>query len=319
MFEISVVIPTYNRASLIGETLEAVFAQTQPADEIIVVDDGSKDDTQSVLASYGSRIRPIRITNSGELVARNTGLRAAQGRLVAFCDSDDFWMPEFLATMSAQWKAEPKLTACYANFRILREDAPSERSKFEDAPGDYWSSLRPTGPEGGVFDRAIAARLLSFQPFFPSCMMVSRAIFLAMGGWDEEVSRLVGCDFATTLRVAMLPPLGVVQRPLVTIRKHANNFSGDTEAMNLGDALVLEHVLRTRPELASLEDAIRNSIAARRRAALDSAFSRRNFAAVCDIYQLLPPNLRQSKHRAKRAIAALPTPLAALVAALVSR
>ena len=129
MTEIGVVIPTYNRAGLIGETLDAVFAQTLPPDEVIVVDDGSTDDTQSVLASYLSRVRPLRITNSGELAARNAGLRAAQSRLVAFCDSDDLWTPDFLATMSAQWHAEPKLIACYADFRTLAETI-ALRSKF---------------------------------------------------------------------------------------------------------------------------------------------------------------------------------------------
>jgi len=317
MVEISVVIPTYNRADLIAETLDAIFAQTLPPSEIIVVDDGSKDNTPSILANYGSRIRSMRIMNSGDLVARNIGLRSARGRLVAFCDSDDLWMPDFLVTMSAQWRAEPKLTACYADFRILKDGALSERSKFEDAPDDYWSSMRATGLEGGVFDRAIVERLLSFQPFFPSCIMVSRPAFMDAGGWDEGVSR--GCDFATALRVAALPPLGVVRRPLVAIRKHASNLSGNTEAMNLDDAQVLEHVLHTRPELAVLRDAIRRSIAERRAAALDSSFSRGDFAAVRRIYRLLPPEFRQATQCAKRTIAALPAPLNVLAAALVSR
>ena len=319
MAEISVVIPTYDRAGLIGETLQAVFAQTLPADEIIVVDDGSKDDTPAVLAHHGSRIRPIRIANSGELVARNTGLRAARGRLVAFCDSDDLWAPDFLATMAAQWRTEPGLVACYADFRTLQAGRLGERSKFDDAPRDFWNGLRFAGPQAGIFDFPIVDRLLSFQPFFPSCMMVCRTAFLDMGGWDEEVSRLVGCDFATTLRIAARPPLGVVRRPLVAIRKHASNFSGDTEAMNLGDARVLAHVLRTRPELAPLGEAIRGSMALRREAALDSAFSRRDFAAVRDIYGLLPADFRRAKQRAKRVIAALPPPLDRVAAALVSR
>jgi glycosyltransferase involved in cell wall biosynthesis len=318
MVKISVVIPTYNRAGLIGETLAAVFAQTLAPDEVIVVDDGSTDDTRSVLAGYGSRVRPLLVANGGELVARNTGLRAAAGDLVAFCDSDDLWMPDFLATMSAQWRAEPKLMACYSDHRILKDGALSARSKFADAPDAYWSGLRPAGSDAGVFDCPIVERLLAFQPLFPSCMMVSRATFLEAGGWDEGVSRVVGCDFATVLRVAARPPLGIVRRPLATIRKHAGNFSGDTERMNLGDARVLEHVLRTRPELAPLQDAIRNSVMLRRRDALDSAFSRSDLAAVREIYRLLPGG-QPAMQRAKRVIAGLPRPLDRFVAALLSR
>ncbi len=305
MAAISVVVPSFNRGHLIGETLDAIVRQTFAAHEIIVVDDGSTDRTDDIIAARGGKIKYIRIDNSGELVARNLGVRAATGELVAFCDSDDLWMPEFLETMAAQWEATPSLFAGYANFLILRDGALSARSKFDDAPADFWTGLRQVRPGSGVFEAPFAARLLSFQPFFPSCMVVARAAFLAAGGWDEAVSRLVGNDFATTLRVALHPPVGVVNRPLVAIRKHCSNYSADTEKMNLGDALVLEHVLRSRPELAPLAAEIKASIAQRRCQALDSAFSRRDFPEVRRIYALLPQTAPTPKHRIKRAIAFL--------------
>jgi glycosyltransferase involved in cell wall biosynthesis len=317
MSGIGVVIPTYNRAGLLGETLDAVLAQHPAPADVIVVDDGSTDDTPDLLAGYGARVRHIPIANSGDMVARNVGLHAAATPLVAFCDSDDVWQPGFLAAMLAHWQAEPDLLACYGDFRIL--GAPPRGTKFDDAPAGFWDGLRATGPQSGVFDTPVAERLLSFQPFFPSAMAVARAAFIALGGWDEGVSRILGCDFATALRVAARPKLGVVRRPLVAIRKHAGNISADSERMELGDALVLEHVLRTRAELAPLADKIRASVARRRRAALDSAFARRDFAAVRDIDRLLPPGALPAKQRLKRAIAALPDPVAATVAALVGR
>jgi glycosyltransferase involved in cell wall biosynthesis len=315
----SIVVPTYNRAALIADTLDALLAQTRVPDEIIVVDDGSTDATQAILETYAPAVSTIRIENSGELVARNTGLRAARGALVAFCDSDDIWTPDCLATLSAQWDDTPELVACYANFRFLRHDTVSDNTKFDGAPEGFWDGLRPVGTGAGVFDMPIVGRLLTFQPFFPSCMVVSRAKFLAAGGWDEGTSRLVGCDFATTLRVAALPPIGVVRRPLVHIRKHAQNFSADTEKMNLDDASVLEYVLRTRPDLAAFTEDIRKSMSLRRQNALDSAFSRRDFAAVRAIYALLPADAPGPKQRIKRSIAALPAPLNRLAAALASR
>lgn len=312
----SVVIPTYNRADLIGETLEAVLGQTLAPDEVIVVDDGSTDGTAAVLAGFGSRVRHVPIPNSGDLVARNTGLRAASSGLVAFCDSDDVWAPEFLAVMSAQWRAEPKLKVCYSNFCILRDGILSDRSKFDDAPESFWSGLRRTGPDSGAFDSPFIEKLLEFQPLFTSCMMVHRQAFMDLGGWDESVSRIVGCDFATALRVAAAPPTGIVRRVLVGIRKHGANISGDVERMNLGDARVLEHVLRTRPELAPWADDMRRSAAHRRRDALGSAFVRRDFAAVRDTFELLPPEARSWKERVKWAIASLPAPLGALAASV---
>ena len=90
---VSVIIPTYNRAAYIVEALESVFAQTYGDCEIIVVDDGSTDDTKAVLQSHMARIRYIYQENAGVSVARNTGISAATGEWIAFLDSDDQWRP----------------------------------------------------------------------------------------------------------------------------------------------------------------------------------------------------------------------------------
>ena len=91
---VSVVIPTYNRSRALVRALESVFAQTEPVLETIVVDDGSTDDTQAVLAGFGSRVRAIRKSNGGAGAARNAGIEAARGEFVAFLDDDDAWLPE---------------------------------------------------------------------------------------------------------------------------------------------------------------------------------------------------------------------------------
>jgi glycosyltransferase involved in cell wall biosynthesis len=319
VLSVAIAVPTYNRADLIGPTLDSLLAQTQPADDIIVIDDGSTDGTHDVLARYASRIRVLRVPNAGELAARNLASRETACDLIAFCDSDDLWEPDALQTLAAQWQATPDLIACYADFRILRGATLQPGSKFQDAPGDFWDGLHPSGPDAGVFRSQITEKLLRFQPFFPSCMMAHRARFLALGGWDEDVARIIGNDFATALRIAMHPPIGVVRRPLAAIRKHRTNFSANTERMNLGDADVLDHVLRTRPDLAPLAPQIRASAALRRGHAMDSAFARRDFTEVRRIATLLPKGAATAKQKAKHAIATLPAPLARLAAGLVSR
>jgi glycosyltransferase involved in cell wall biosynthesis len=317
---ISVIIPAYNRAMLLRQTLDAVVAQTAPPDEIIVVDDGSTDGTPAVAQSYGARVNCIVTVNGGDLVARNIGLRMARGRLVAFCDSDDLWRPDFLARMLALWQAEPDTQAACADFVTVRDGEWDISSKFASAPAGYWDALRPVNnaSDMAVFDTPIVDRLIRFQPFFPSCLMANRQAFLAVGGWDEGAGRTVGTDFATMLRLAERPPFGVVRRPLVGIRKHAGNFSADVQAMNLGDACILEHVLATRPGLQNLAGPIRTSIDSRRLAALDSAFVRREFTDVRQIRALLTqplPRLAELKSR----VAALPGPLrAAAVRALLA-
>ena len=98
---VSVVIPTYNRAGVICRTIDNVLAQTYRNTEIIVVDDGSTDDTQAKLRSYGGRIRVIAQSNAGPAAARNRGIEAATGDLIAFQDSDDLWLPNKLERQAA--------------------------------------------------------------------------------------------------------------------------------------------------------------------------------------------------------------------------
>jgi glycosyltransferase involved in cell wall biosynthesis len=306
MPSISVVIPSYNRAMLIPDTLERIFAQTMQATEVIVVDDGSTDSTKAVLADYPDRIRGIHIPNAGDLVARNTGLRAATGDLVAFCDSDDLWQPDHLAAITQFWSSGQGPIAAYADFQEVRDGEWSSTSKFASAPAGYWAGMIPIDSTHVLFDRPIVSDLLQFQPFFPSCMVVDRERFLALGGWDEGVSRMVGCDFATTLRIAEHPPIGVLRRPTVGIRKHPGNFSGDVQRMNVGDAAVLEHVLATRPSLSNHAVAIRLSITARRLAAFDTAFATGVFNDVIRIAGMVAE--LSGARRVKLAVARLPEP-----------
>ncbi len=312
---ISVIIPAFNRASLLPATLDAVLAQGLPPDEVIVIDDGSTDDTASVARGYAPRVRCLTIANGGDLVARNAGLAAATGDYVAFCDSDDLWRPGFLAAMSALFRAEPRTRAAFSDFVAVRDGVWDATTKFAAAPPGYWDGLRLLGPDMGVFDAPIVERLIRFQPFFPSTLMADRAFLRAIGGWDESTSRLVGSDFATVLRIGEHAPIGVLHTPLVGIRRHPGNFSADTLAMNLGDARVLEIVLAARPTLAPLDGVIRASIAQRRHAALHAAFARRDFAAVRRIAALLPAP--SAAARVKDAVAALPSPLGGLAASVL--
>ncbi len=186
---VSVIIPAYNRATLLPFTLAAVLAQIPPPDEVIVVDDGSTDGTAAVTAGHAGAVRCIGIKNSGDLVARNVGLRAAGGDRVAFCDSDDLWRPGFLAAMDALWRAAPGLHAAYCDFLTVRGDAWGTEGKFSDAPQGFWDALRMVAPDAGVFDAPVVERLLEFQPLFPSCMVADREFLLSVGGWDEGVGR----------------------------------------------------------------------------------------------------------------------------------
>jgi glycosyltransferase involved in cell wall biosynthesis len=312
-FSVSVVVPTYNRASLLAKTLEAILAQTVPPLEIIVVDDGSSDNTGEVLERYPP-VRALRIKNSGELVARNTGLREAKGELVAFCDSDDLWKPEFLERSLELWRTEPGINVTYGNFVILSNDVLQKREKFSYAPPGYWDCMRRINNQYGVFDESNVNQLIEFNPFFPSCMIVRRHSFLALGGWDESVGRTVSCDLATTLLMCEHGKVGVLFEPLVIIRKHGGNYSADVQAVNLGDAYVLEKCLNSRASLRPYKSVIEKSILSRRLQAFDIAFSRKDFVTVKKIIDLLHPDAFSKKQKMKAFITTLPESLRAPIA-----
>src|SRR5581483_8159413 len=96
---ISVIIPCFNHAAYLAKAIQSALVQTLPADEIIVVDDGSTDDTAKVTASSGTRIRYVYQSNAGLSAARNTGIKLATGKYIGFLDADDLWHPDFLTTL----------------------------------------------------------------------------------------------------------------------------------------------------------------------------------------------------------------------------
>ena len=308
-YSISVVVPTFNRASLISETLDRILKQTRKPDEIIVVNDGSTDDTLSVLRHYREQLRVISIPNSGDLVARNTGLQIARGDLVAFCDDDDLWQNDFIRLMAMFWEKYTKPICAFSNFREIVNWKWADHSKLDKAPVEFWSGFEWIEAGYGQFRTSAIRNLIVFQPFFTSCLMVERERFLAIGGWDEGVSRMIGCDFATALRIAEHPPVGVLQQPLVGIRKHAGNFSGNVQRMNLGDADVLAYVLSTRPQLAIYTEIINKSMEARRLAAFDSAFANGDFSEAERISRLLSTPPSGIRYWLKCMIIQLPPPL----------
>lgn len=154
---VSVVIPTYNRSRALVRALESVFAQTEPVLETIVVDDGSTDDTQAVLAGFGSRVRAIRKSNGGAGAARNAGIEAARGEFVAFLDDDDAWLPEKNREQVRILDARPEV------------GITSSGVLFIDAEGrpDYVQSW---SDEGRAFDR-----VLFHNPVVTSSVLVRRS------------------------------------------------------------------------------------------------------------------------------------------------
>ncbi len=128
---ISIIIPTYNRAHLISRAINSVLPQMEADDELIVVDDGSTDNTAEVVARYRDRVKYIRTTNGGCGAARNRGVKEATRPLVAFLDSDDEWMPEHNLLLRSVMEARPDLLFCFTNFATRFSDGVIRRFSLE--------------------------------------------------------------------------------------------------------------------------------------------------------------------------------------------
>ena len=161
---VSVVIPAYNAEACLAATLESVLAQTRPADEIIVIDDGSRDHTAEVARSFGDRIRYIPQTNGGIAAARNAGVREAKSEWIAFLDHDDLMLPDKLEKQVAVLERKPDLQVVYAGFKNLYEDGSSDLMPAFPAV-ELWPALRYR------------------TPILPSTAIIRRAALLEVGGF----------------------------------------------------------------------------------------------------------------------------------------
>jgi hypothetical protein len=133
---VSVIMPTYNRGRWIGRAIRSVLRQIEADDELIVIDDGSTDDTRAVVASFGTRVTYVLGDHRGAGPARNLGLSRARGDLVAFLDSDDEWLPGKLAMQRAFMVARPEVLFCFSDFQVVTSDCTVVHHFREQWPHD---------------------------------------------------------------------------------------------------------------------------------------------------------------------------------------
>jgi glycosyltransferase involved in cell wall biosynthesis len=197
MAEVSVIIPTYNRARKVARAIASVLYQTFPDYEIIVVDDGSRDDTaRSLHLLHPHLVHLTHKENRGVSAARNTGIRASSAPLIAFLDSDDYWLPEKLAVQAAFFKANPKAVACQTQERWIRRGRPVNPGK------------KHLKPSGHIFEPSLKLCLVS-----PSAAMVRRSLLDEVGFFDETLP--VCEDYDLWLRISCRHAIHLLDRVLV--------------------------------------------------------------------------------------------------------
>jgi glycosyltransferase involved in cell wall biosynthesis len=215
---VSVIIPTYNHAALLPHAVESVLAQTRRADEVIVVDDGSTDATDEMVARRYPAVRLLTQPNRGLSAARNRGLQAARGDLVVFLDADDWLTPDALAAKSAVLEREAALGWVYSDL-FLTDEAGSVTRRVSEA----WR-YRGRRLEGWIFEELLLGN------FFPvHAVMARRHAVLEAGGFDETLPNHE--DYDLWLRLSRRAPVAYVDRALGYYRLRAARMSADRHAM----------------------------------------------------------------------------------------
>jgi glycosyltransferase involved in cell wall biosynthesis len=227
---VSCIVPAFNSARYIAETLDAIFAQTYRPIEVIVVDDGSTDGTDEIVARYGESISCVRQRNAGPATARNRGWKLAQGDFIAFCDADDLWHPEKLARQMAQFAAHPQTDWCVTHVQNFWIDELSwQRACIDGHP--------LTKPQPG---------------FNTQCLLIRRHVLEKMGGFDARFRHADDTDILIRARDAGFVH-AVLPDVLVRRRVHFTNYSrtGARQALDEMAQTVKDSLDRRRGSSAS--------------------------------------------------------------------
>jgi glycosyltransferase involved in cell wall biosynthesis len=221
--KVSVIIRTYNRGYIIGEAIESALQQTHDDFEIIVVDDGSSDDTADVVASFQSdRLRYIRhAQNRGVSAAGNTGIQAATGELIAHLDSDDLWAPDLLSSLVAILSQHDDVAAAFSDVEVHRG---TRISSIVGSMRAFPKLIAARADGSGVFifsSRDMYLCLLEEVPIKPTALLVRRRVLDEIGGYDEAWCS--GEDWELYLRIAKRYGFGYVDRKLAIMRVLADS------------------------------------------------------------------------------------------------
>ena len=258
---VSVVIPSYNRAHYLPRAVASVMAQTAPVDEIIIVDDGSTDDTESVVRGLEGPIRYFRKPNGGAASARNLGIREARGPLIALLDTDDVWLPEKNARLVDVLETRPEVVLAHSAAAIIGPDG------------------RPTGAIWGkpAYDGWVRKKLLFANGVNASSVLVRKGVLEAVGGYDEGFPLLENWEL--WLRVSRHGEFAYVAEPLVQYRIHDGNSIRDLERVERAfERFVDKHL---NAESSQIPPALRRRILAHhQRAMADALTGRKDYAGA---------------------------------------
>jgi len=255
MPKVSVVIPTYNYGHFLGEAIQSVLDQTFADFELIIVDDGSTDNTKEVVSSFqDKRVKYIYQKNRGLAASRNTGIKASCGEYIAFLDSDDKWLPENLEVMVNRLDSRPDIALVCSDVNV-----------YDDATGAilgrHWHNRRS---DSWVNPKKAARQALQYLLkrgcfITPIAMVVRRTVFAEVGHYDESVRTHE--DWDMIVRIVMRFPIETIDVPLALNRKHGISLQSNREQMYREAIIVLNKTLNRNSLSANDQALLRRRVA----------------------------------------------------------
>ena len=232
---VSVIIPCYNAARFVREAVASVLSQTYRPLEIIVINDGSTDDTEAVLQPYFGQIRYYSQPNHGLSATRNRAISLARGELIAFLDADDVWLPEKLARQVQCLMQNPEIGLVHTNYMKLYDDT-----------GERVARQSQDLPNGNCYARLALGNVVQV-----SSVVLRRECLEKVGTFDDKIPRRTCEDYDLWLRMARHFDFAYIPEPLMLYRRHAANMSNNTQAITQDEAYVLQKALKADPSLAA--------------------------------------------------------------------
>jgi Glycosyl transferase family 2 len=242
MKRVSVIIPTYNYGKFIAEAIASVQAQTYPVAEIIVIDDGSTDDTPDVLARIDDpRLRVLRTPNRGVSSARNTGLAQATGEFIAFLDADDRWRPTKTERQMSIMDADATVGVVFTNFVRFDDDRWYERDQFFFYPGLTGIETTPVGDGGRRLAGDSFAHLVAMEevPSSPPALLFRADV---IRGLQFDPTIRICEDWHFCLRAYRRTHVAYIAEPLCDVRRHTTNSTVDLGVVPAGKLQALRGV-----------------------------------------------------------------------------
>lgn len=226
---VSIIIPAYNAGKFIDSTIQSILQQTHSNWELIIIDDGSTDDTAQKIQPYLSdnRIRYFLQQNKGVSYARNYGFTYASGKFIGFLDADDYWLPENITEKLKKFDSGEDYGLVHSDMKVVDEQMQETGELL-------------TGNEGNLLDELLLSKGCSIPA--PSSILVKKEVVSMVQGFDINISTSADLDFF--LRIAQLFPIGRIPKPLGLYRKHPENMHLNIQRMEKDNIYVYQKAER---------------------------------------------------------------------------